>query len=268
MNTFNADTRERMSVLLSELDKSLGRDGGVKLRAAFAELAPFLRTAETAARELATRDRAVRRVVHNFGELSAALAKRDGDIRRFVDRGNVALGELAVNDAPLAAALRDIDGLLPVMRSSFASLRALTSDLDPALKGLEPVTDNLAGGLAALETFGRDASPALRALRPAVRDLRGMAAALEPTSRSLSTALGRLQPQAGQFEEITKYLVPCIEDDTVRDFFGNTVSVLKYYDVNKTYPRAEVTVDTDTAGLPPLNLRPQKSCTAAVKGDK
>lgn len=246
LNTFNADTRERMAVLLTELGRGLGDDGGERLKTAFAEIAPFLRVAEDATTVLARRERNVRRIVHNFGELSAVLAERDKDLNRFVTEGNTALGELAANDTQLAATFRGIADLLPAMRTSFASIRGLTGELDPALQSLEPVAAELEKGLQGLEQFGDDATPALRALRPTVTDLRTMARVLSPTSVDLKDALGRTAAQAPSYDGLTKTLAPCMA--MLDEFFNNTISVLKYENDQGTYPRSELTYGVDSAG--------------------
>ncbi len=246
LNTFNADTRERLAMLLTELGTGLGDAGGEKLKAAFAEIAPFLSVAEEATEVLARRARNVRRIVHNFGDLSAELAKRDKDLNRFVTEGNATLGQLASDDTELASTFRGIADLLPVMRSSFVSVRDLTGELDPALKSLEPVADELQEGLKGLEDFGKDALPAAVALRPAVNDLRTMARALSPTSLSLRTALGRTAEQSPSYDELTKTIAPCM--DMLDEFFNNTLSVLKYETAQGSYPRSAVSIGLDSVG--------------------
>lgn len=265
LNTFSADTRERMTVLLSELGRGLD-DGGVKLRESFAAAAPFLRVAERTTKLLAKRDRNVRRLVHNFGTLSDALAKKDKELNTFVTAGNATLGELARNDERFGATFTSLAQLMPVMRSSFASVRSLSGELDPALRSLAPVAAELESGLEGLERFGSDARPALRALRPAVRDLDVMAKQLSPTSKSLSTSLTRLSEQAPSFDRLTKQVDTCIEEVSL--FFPNTMSVLKFEDAYGAFPRAQLTYDADTVGgvAPGVNMRRLPSCTDELGG--
>jgi virulence factor Mce-like protein len=261
LNTFDADTRERMAILLNELGRGLD-DGGVKLRATFASLAPFLHVAEDTTRVLAERQAAVKRVIANFGSLSAALAKRDDDLNKFVVQGNQTLGELARNDQPLAATLTSLGELVPVMRDSFATIENLSGHLDPALTALKPVAADLKRGLSSLQQFGTEATPALAALRPAARDLRTMARTLPATSTSLSNAFSRLRVQAPQFDSLTAQLNPCM--DTLNRFMNNTMSVLKYTDANGSFPRADETVDFDAlsdVNPPPANMKPIATCT-------
>lgn len=265
LNTFNADTRERMTMLLSGLGTGL-QDGGAKLRAAFAAAAPFLKVAERTTKVLARRDRNVRRLVHNFGALSDALAKKDKELNTFVTAGNATLGELARNDERFGQTFTSIAQLLPVMRSSFASVNTLSGELDPALRSLKPVADELESGLAGLQRFGQDARPALRALRPAVGELDGMARQLSPTSRSLAIALERLAGQAPSFDRLTQQTDTCIKE--ISDFFPNTMSVLKFEDAYGAFPRAQLTFDADTAGAatPAINGRRLPICTDSLGG--
>lgn len=265
LDTFNLDTRQQMTIALSELGKGLD-DGGEKLRESFASLAPFLKVAERTTRTLARRDRNVRRLVHNFGTLSAALAEKDRELNTFVTEGNATLGELARNDERFGSTFTELAALMPVMRSSFTSVRTLTSELDPALRSLRPVASELESGLEALETFGRDARPALRALRPAVTQLNRMAGQLSPTSASLVTAFDKLAEQAPSFDRLTQQVDTC--SDHVRRFFPNTMSVLKFEDAYGSFPRAQLTVDTDTAGsvAPGVNLRRLPICTDELGG--
>lgn len=265
LDTFNLDTRQQMRILLSELSVGL-EDGGVKLRESFASLAPFLKVAERTTRTLAERDRNVRRLVHNFGTLSDALAKKDQELNTFVTDGNATLGELAANDRKLAETFTGLAELMPVMRSSFASVRGLSSELDPALRGLKPVADELESGLEGLQQFGKDARPALRALRPAVGDLNTMARQLSPTSASLVTAFDKLAEQAPSFDRLTQQVDTCM--DQVSRFFPNTMSVLKFEDAYGSFPRAQLTYDTDTVGsvLPGVNLRRLPICTDQLGG--
>jgi ABC-type transporter Mla subunit MlaD len=264
LDTFDANTRERLTVLLSEMGKGL-TDGGVQLRAAFIQLAPFLHVAQQATDVLRRHQQEAATLIHNFGTLSAALATRDVQLNQFVRSGDATMAELASHASPLNDALVQLAALLPTMRSSFASVRALTGTLDPALASLTTVTPNLRGGLVALAKVGNDATPALRALRPAVVDLRAMADQLAPTARSLDVAFGRLQPQAPQIDSLTTQVVPCLP--TIDQFFNHTLSVFKYQDANGAFPRADETVDLEPGGAVPvrgLNTRPLPNCAGAT----
>ena len=103
LNVFDDDARLRFGELLSELGKGLN-DNGAQLRAAFAEIAPFLTTAERMGRALTERRRNLARLVHNFGGITEVLAKRDKQLADFVTSGESVLSELAI---PRPGAVRD-----------------------------------------------------------------------------------------------------------------------------------------------------------------
>ncbi len=267
LNTFDTDTRGKLRILLSELNKALGPEGGEKLQATFEQTAPFLHVAQQATAVMHKRDVNLKRLVTNFGELSDALSKRDSQLQRLVTQGNQTLGELAANDGALGDTFDQIAELLPVMRSTFANVRTMEANLDPALRGLTPVTESLEKGLNGLEQFGREATPALKALRTPVRNLRTMSKVLLPTAQNLSAAFTRLQPQAPQFQKLTDRTADCITD--IQHFFQNTISVLKFGDANGAFPRATVVVgaDTSTAGaIPGSGGKPRPNCAAKFPG--
>ena len=270
LDTFDGDTRKRLTILLAELGRGL-KDGGAQLQASFAQLGPFLDVAQRATSELALRRANVRRLVHNFGGLSAALARRDAQLTTLVRQGDAALGELARNDQPLGGTLTGLPPAMAAMRSSFASVRALAGDLDPALQSLRPVAARLPAGLDGLGRFGRDATPALAALRPAVRNLRPLARVLVPTSRALDEAFGSLRPQAPQFDELTKELATCRA--SAQTFFNNTLQVFKFADANGSFPRAEVTEDSDAGqvgqnGSSGVTLKRMPTCIDGIGGGR
>lgn len=245
LQTFDADTRERLATLLDELGRGLP-DQGAELRATFAEVAPFLRSAQGVAEALSERRRNLRSLVSNFTDLTDALALNDRLLTLLVRNGNGTLAELARRDAPLAETIRGIPPTLTSLRTSFTSLTRAEGELDPALDELGPVARRLPGGLAGLRAFADDARPALRDLRPAVRDLRPLAAQLAPTSRSLVPALRRLNRQAPSYDKLTGQLVPCY--DRINRFFGDTLSVTKFGDSFQAYPRGDLTFGYDSGG--------------------
>jgi phospholipid/cholesterol/gamma-HCH transport system substrate-binding protein len=227
LNVLDVDARARLAALLTQLGKGLD-DNGAQLRASFAEIAPFLRTAHRMGEALSQRRHNLARLVHNFGAITQALAQRDKQLASFVTSGEGVLTELAENDAPLSATLSELPPTLASMRSAFARLRETEAELDPALRELQPAAAALPDGLAALERFSRDANPAIAALRPAVGSLRPLAATLRPTSASLAGALENLEPETPQIDRITALAVPCLEKTSL--FMSRLMSITKFGD--------------------------------------
>ncbi|WP_320670035.1 MlaD family protein [Patulibacter defluvii] len=246
LNTFDPDTRTRLASLLTDMGKGLG-DHGDELRRSFVALAPFLQAADRLTGAMADRRREIARVVHNLGQLTAAVNTRDQQLSSLIQQGNGTLAELAQHDSTLSATLAELPPTMTQMRSSFGELRAAEDELDPALRSLRPVAEKLKPGLEALQEVSRDAMPALRALQPAMTQLRPLAEDLQPTSVALKDAFARLAPTTPRLDRATQKIVPCRL--AIGKFFQWTLSVLKYYDGGGAYPRGELVL-----GMPSFTL--------------
>lgn len=264
LNTFNADTRDRLGTLLRQLGPAL-KDNGASLRAAFVQAAPFLRAAHQVTDAMADRRTQLKRLVTNFGSLTTTLAKSDSELERLVRNGEGTLSELARRDGPLSQTIAALPGTLTALDGAMTSLASARTELDPALTALKPVTQQLETGLSALQDLGRDALPAFRALQTPVTTLRPLARTLRPTADQLGQALDRLQRQAPAFDRVTEELLPC--RDVVRDFFANTPSVAKFSNAYGAYPRGDLTYDLGSVGGRSANgLKRSPSCTDASNG--
>ena len=264
LNTFDLTTRQRLQGLLVQMDRGL-TDNGEQLNRAFAEIAPFLKTAQRTTGALQQRRVQLARLMTNMAGLTTALAQRDRQLQALVHDGNASLKTIASKQAAFSATVAEIPPTLATIRSSFASLRAAETQLDPALRSLGPVAKKLEPGLSGLEDFARQAQPALRSLSPAFRQLRPLADDLRPTARSLATSFAGLRPQAPQFDRITAMAVPCL--DKGQKFFTQTLSVIKFYDAYGAWPRGENTSDGDTAlgQGQTMNTKRMPSCVGSGK---
>lgn len=259
LNTFDAETRDRLAVLLHEMGPAL-HDNGMQLRAAFVQAAPFLRAARRVTGAMDDRRAELRRLVSNFSRLTDTLAGHDDQLAALVRNGSATLGELAQRDVPLAATIAELPRVLSALDGAMIRLGGTRAQLDPALVALGPAAEQLRPGLQALGRLGRDALPAFTALEAPVGALRPMARTLRPTAAGLADALAALDRQAPAFDRITKQLLPCRE--MVRQFFSNTPSVGKFSNAISAYPRGDATFDVGSAGARSAHgLTRSASCT-------
>jgi virulence factor Mce-like protein len=260
LDTFQADTRKALAVTLEQLSASTP-DNGTRLRAAFTELAPFLTVADRALGTVAERRRRLARLMTNFSGLVDAVGHRDRQLAGLIRSGNATLGELAKQDAPFAATLRELPPTMTALQGAFATLRTAEGDLDPALASLLPVADRLPRAMRSLQTLSGAADPALLRLRPALAALAPLARDLRPTSSALASAFTRLRPQAPSFDRITAQIPPCFE--WVSRFFNDTLSVFKFADAFGTIPRGNNTSDPKTSfgGTGTGDLKQYAPCT-------
>lgn len=225
LNTLDASTRTRTRYAINALGRALP-DHGDQLRAALAELTPFLRSAQRLSRVLAERRGHTRRLVHNFRLLTAELGTRQRALTSLVRSGAQTLQTTGRVAAPLEETVAALPSTLHRLRATFADVRAAADELDPALDGLREPARSLPAGLAALQRLSDDARPAIAALRPTVPRLRALVRAAAPTASDLAAAFAELRPQAPQFDDVTAMVVPC--EHAVAKFFHNTLSVFKY----------------------------------------
>lgn len=245
LDTFDQDTRLRMHEMLTELGRGLDAAGGENLRQAFVQLVPFLKAADGVTQQMSVRRERVRRLVHNFGALSAVLAKRDNQLTSLVRNGEGTLRQLAGNDGPFADTIQQIPPALHVLRSSLASLSSVEDTLDPTLTRLMPAARKLESGLSGLESFAHEASPALADLREPVTRLRPVAGDLSETASALTGSAAVLEPQAPRLDRMTAMIPPCLK--SIAAFFHRTISMTKFGDAWQVTPRADAVINLNTS---------------------
>jgi phospholipid/cholesterol/gamma-HCH transport system substrate-binding protein len=259
LNTFNADTRARLATLLNELGRGLP-GGGLKLRAAFAELTPLMDAARDVTRELAVRRRAVARLMHNFAGLTETLGRRDRELAVLVDAGNASLAELARRDTRLAETVSELEPTLVAARAAFAELQQAEAELDPAFRSLRPAATRLEPGMAALARFAESATPALRRLRPAAVALGPLARVARPTAAALGRGFSELRPRTPSIDRLTSAIVPCLTP--LQRLVQRFPSANKFGNRKGSYWRIQVTYGPDTVGgtVRDPAVRPIETC--------
>lgn len=265
MNTFDTDTRDRLTVMLDQLGVGLPGNGQ-DLRMAFAQLAPFLHSADRVSEVMAARQQRMRRIITNFGLFADELAQRDRELNKLVAQGNATLRTLDANRVPLALTLREIPPTMDVIRSSFASLRSAQTQLDPALRAMRPAATNFESGLIGLQAFSREATPTFRQLHRPFNELRPLAAELVPAAESLESAFERFRPQAGHLDRISQTFLLCL--DEAQGFFQDTLSVVKFGTPFGAIPRGNSTQSASNlgGGTPDADLHRIAICSEVNKG--
>jgi ABC-type transporter Mla subunit MlaD len=265
VDVFDADVRPQMARAIAGLGRGL-RDRGAQLRGALTELAPFLVAARRLTTEAALRARETRRLVHNFGLLSAELGRRDDQLDRLVGGGAGTLGQLADAGDALGATIEALPPALSRMPHSFATVRTAADALDGALVALGPTARALPSGLRSLTALAPQLARGAAALRRPLEPLRSVARALPVLATDLRAGITSLRPQAPRLDRATAAVVPC--ELAVDKFFNWTLSVGKFADVRGAALRGEPVVGTNTAlgVVPDLKLTDKPSCAAAGVG--
>lgn len=262
LNAFDADSREGLGTMITELGAALP-DRGRALRSAFAEMAPWLVSVKRLTRELAMRPKIVSKLVHNTRLLMGELGDREQQLAQMMSAGASTFETLGENRDSLDSLVRELAPTLTRMESSMTELEGTVTELRPALRELRPPARALPAGLDAVREFSDRAEPALRTLRPAVSALAPFAAELAPATNTLDSAFSHLAPQLPTVDKALSWVENC--ERIVQKFFAYTLSTTKINQRISRLPavRGYAVASLDAASgdvfKPPL-IEPIESC--------
>jgi phospholipid/cholesterol/gamma-HCH transport system substrate-binding protein len=171
-SALDADTQAYLKLLVTGAGGGL-RGRGDDLREVLRRLEPLHRSLAQVTRATASRRRALKRLVHNYGLLTAALGRRPGDLRRLVSASSSVFGALAGEDQNIAEATARLPGALRSSADTLGRVEGLATELRPALTALRPPIRRLVATNEAVRPFLRETTPVLRdEIRPFVRAAR------------------------------------------------------------------------------------------------
>jgi len=197
LSSLDADTRNYLVLLLSGGAQIFQDHGSTSetpslravsdLQGTLKRFAPLNRDTRTFASLLATRQRNIRRAIHNLNLVAGAVGGVEGQLASLIRASDTNFSAIAANDAQLEQTL----SLFP------ATLRQTTETLGQvrSFAGASAVT------LTELQPFARNLGPALRASRPLFKDttpviatqLRPFSVAVQPLARTLAPAADKLK---------------------------------------------------------------------------
>ena len=193
----DSDTRAYHQILLNAggtafddqatgADATYSQSAAQDLRETFKRFEPTARDGKRITRLLIARRQNLRRVIHNFQELSTALGQRDKQLAGLVDSANTNFRALASQQSALREAIRLFPGTLDQTEQTLTKTSALAAQLGPALERLRPFARELAPALQKTQPFFRETTPIIRdQIRPFARDV-------QPTVRDLRSATNDL----------------------------------------------------------------------------
>jgi ABC-type transporter Mla subunit MlaD len=246
LNAFQPDVRAHLGDVLRNLGAGLG-DRGDDLRAAFVQLAPFVRTAGAVTGQLRRQSALTRQLVHETSVLTGELGRRQRALSELVAKGGTTLRTLESGSADLDATLTELPPVLDGIDSAFTAVRGVVPSLDTALTRLRPAAQRLPAGLKAARALADVALPAVRALRAPVKDLVPLSRELRPVAASLHASVGDLRPQVPALDYVTKSVAGC--SVALQGFFQWTPSVLKFDDASGPAVRGDFAFGLDNTSV-------------------
>jgi phospholipid/cholesterol/gamma-HCH transport system substrate-binding protein len=204
--SLDGDTRAYLRLLLAGGAEGL-RGNQAQLAAVFKRFEPTARDVAKITTLLSKRQANLRRVIHNFQQLSTELSTRDSSISAFVVSNNAVFQHLANQDANLQATLQLLPPTLVQANSALAKTGRLANALGPSLQALRPTARALGPALVQVRPFLKKTTPiiqnqlrpftvasipTIRKLNPAARDLAALTPNLVTTFKVLNYALNEL----------------------------------------------------------------------------
>ena len=200
----DSDTRAYLQILLNAggtafddkitgADKRYDQTAAQDLRETFKRFEPTARDGARITRLLAKRRDNIRRVIHNFQELSTALAQRDKQLASLVDSANANFEAFASEEGALREAVRLFPGALDQTEQTLTKTSSLAAELGPALERLRPFARELAPALRKTRPFFDETTPIIRdQIRPFARDVQPVVRDLRAATNDLAVVTPRL----------------------------------------------------------------------------
>jgi phospholipid/cholesterol/gamma-HCH transport system substrate-binding protein len=188
LSALDTDTRSYLQLLIAGLGKGL-RGHGKDLNATFKALGPTQRDLKRVSQAVATRRHELARLVHNYGDLTSTLAKRDGDVRRLIDASNATLSAFAEQNLNISSAVSKLPSTLQTTTRTLGKLDTFSRVARPALNSLRPAFRQLDVANHQVLPFVREAYPITKNhIRPFVQVARPYVNDLRPAARNLANA--------------------------------------------------------------------------------
>jgi phospholipid/cholesterol/gamma-HCH transport system substrate-binding protein len=210
LGSLDADTRNYLILLLSggagafhdkgSTSESPSPRAVASLQATLKRFEPLNRDTLTFAGLLATRQRNIRRAIHNLNLVANSLGGVEGQLASLISASDTNFSAISANDAQLEQALSLFPGTLQTTTDTLTKVRAFSSASATTLTKLQPFARNLGPALKASRPLFHDTTPVIAnqlrpfsvAVQPLARTLAPAAAKLKPTIPSLSTSVGVL----------------------------------------------------------------------------
>ena len=178
LGALDHDTRDYLKLLITGAGKGL-RGRGTDLQETFARLGPLHRDLERVSSAIARRRANLRRLIHNYGLLTAELGRNDRDITRLVSASQDVFEAFASEDDNISEAVRRLPGALGTTAGTLTKVDRLADVMRPSLESLRPA-------FRELDDANRETIPLLREGTPILRDqVRPFARAARPFTRDL-----------------------------------------------------------------------------------
>jgi phospholipid/cholesterol/gamma-HCH transport system substrate-binding protein len=192
LSALDGDTRGYLQMLLVGGGEGL-RGRGKDLGDVLGSLGPINRDLALINSRVAERKENLKRLIHNFGELSGRLGEEDTSIASVIQNSNSALSAIADQGLDVTRATALLPGTLSTTRDALDKVGDFSTVLKPTLRDLRPFARKLQPINTSLENLAVNGTPAVRnQIRPFVSAAQGPVKDLGPAASQVSASLPRL----------------------------------------------------------------------------
>ncbi len=197
LSAFNPKTRRDFQIWQEATAAAI--DGrGEQINASFAQLEPFVESANKLVTVLDAQEGAVKALVHNTGVVFNALASRDHQLEGSIVNGERTFHAAAEASTAFAAAFRALPGFESKSRTALKEVDRFQAIADPYFKEFQPTERQLSLLLEAAKPFAPEFNKFLTALGPADEGGQDQPARSEEVIRPDRPRARKLQAGAAQ----------------------------------------------------------------------
>jgi phospholipid/cholesterol/gamma-HCH transport system substrate-binding protein len=197
LSSLDADTRNYLILLLASGAQAFHDHGTTAeapsaaavaaLQGTLKRFAPLNRDTQTFAGLLATRQRNLRRAIHNLNLVAGSIGGVESRLASLISASDTNFAAIAANDAQLRSALSLFPGTLRQTTQTLGKVRSYAAASAVTLHALQPFAQNLGPALRAARPLFRDTTPVI------ANQLRPFSVAVQPLARTLAPAAAKLK---------------------------------------------------------------------------
>jgi phospholipid/cholesterol/gamma-HCH transport system substrate-binding protein len=236
LSAFNAKTRRDFQIWQEAAEPALnGR--GEAINAGFAQLEPFVESANRLITILDSQEGAVKAVVHNTGVVFNALASRDHQLEGSIVNGERTFHAAAEASQAFAQAFRELPAFERRSSSAFREVDRFAAIADPYFKEFRPTERQLALLLGAAKPFAPELNKFLTSLGPLTKAAETGLPDLKSSLKLTVPMLENLRPVLHNLDPFLKYTGEYVPE--VQAFFANIAAASEASEGNANLPPNE-----------------------------
>jgi len=197
LSSLDSDTRNYLVLLLSAGAQAFHDPGShtiapspdavADLRGTLKRFEPLDRDTKRFAALLATRQRSIRRAIHNLSLVTNAFGGVESELASLISASDTNFAAISANDAQLEQTLTEFPPTLQQSIQTLGKVRTFANASTTTLRKLQPFARNLGPALKASRPLFHDTTPVI------ANQLRPFSTAIQPLARTLAAGAPKLK---------------------------------------------------------------------------